>query len=123
MKNHRIIVIAAFAAMAFSQAQAEEYQGVLQTQSTLDRSAVKAQAVAAAHASDPYADGASSVATAAPVSPRDRASVQAEARARAHAPNQNLRVEAFAGSQVPDYYGEKATLTRQSRAESGTTAR
>ncbi len=61
---------------------------------------------------------------AAPTSPRDRAAVQAEARARAHAPNQNLRVEAFADSRVPDYYKvDRTSATRQAGNEGGSALR
>jgi hypothetical protein len=123
-KFSRIAIAASFAVLAITQVQAEEYHGVLQFQSTLSRSEVRAQAQEAAHAANPYSEAASSVVAAAPASPRDRAAVQAEARARAHAPNQNLRVEAFANSRVPSYYDiDKTSSTRQTRIEDGTTLR
>ena len=88
----------------------------------LEAMATKAQQVA--HAANPYADGVSSVVAAAPTSPRDRAAVRAEAYARAHAPNQNLRVEAFANSRVPDHYNfGKASSTRQARVDDSSTSR
>jgi len=124
MKFPRLAIAASFAVLAVAQVHAEEYQGVLQTQSTFSRSEVRAQAVAAARVPNPYSDGASSVVAAAPVSSRDRATVQAEARARAHAPNQNLRVEAFAGSRVPDYYKvDRVASTRQAGNEAGSALR
>jgi hypothetical protein len=50
--------------------------------------------------------------------------VHAEARARAHAPNQNLRVEAFAGSRVPDYYKvDRVASTRRAGNEAGSALR
>ncbi|SDC11901.1 hypothetical protein SAMN05444679_101374 [Variovorax sp. CF079] len=123
-KFSRIAIAASFAVLAVTQAYAEEYHGVLQFQSTQSRSEVRAQAVAAAHAANPYSDAASSVVAAAPTAPRDRAAVLAEARARAHAPNQNLRIEAFAGSRVPAYYDiDRASSTRLTRVEGGTTLR
>ncbi|RZL89422.1 MAG: hypothetical protein EOP82_19730 [Variovorax sp.] len=117
MNVSRIAIAASFTVLAITQVHAEEYHGVLQFQSTLSRSEVLVQAVEAAHAANPYSDAASSVVAAAPTSPRDRAAVQAEARAHAHRPNQNLRVEAFAGSRVPSYYNLDNAATRQARAD------
>jgi hypothetical protein len=117
MKFSQVTVAASLSVVALftaAQAQAEEYQGVLQTHSTLSRSAVQAQAVAAAHSADPYADGASSGVVAALPSSLDRSVVQSEARAVAHAPAQNLYVEAFVNSRVPVQYSEHGVLpTRQ----------
>jgi hypothetical protein len=123
MKIHRLALVAAFASLAFSQVQAEQYQGVIQVQSTRSRSDVNAEAVEAAHAANPYADAASSGVFAALVSPRDRATVQAEARVRAHAPNQNLHVEAFVNSRIPDDYNAPAGSMRQTRNERTATLR
>lgn len=104
MTLSRIAIGAALTALTLAQVNAEEYQGVLRKQSTLNRNDVRADAVAAAHGPSPYAEAAASGVAASPSSPRDRATVQAEARARSHAPNQNLRVEAFADSRIPSYY-------------------
>jgi hypothetical protein len=125
MKFSRIAVATSLAMLAFTQVHAEEYQGVMQFHSTHSRADMQAEAVQAAHASNPYSEAASSVVAARPTSPRDRAMVQAEARARAHAPNQNLRVEAFANSRVPSYYDmDRSAATRQTRVEgASTTAR
>jgi hypothetical protein len=127
MKFSRIASAASFsilAALVGVQAHAEEYQGVLQTQSTLARSDVRVQAVAAAHSADPYADGASSGVVAALPSTLDRSAVQAEARALAHAPGQNLYVEAFVNSRVPAQYGIHGVLpTRQAGIADGVTLR
>ncbi|MBT2333035.1 hypothetical protein J7E49_03795 [Variovorax paradoxus] len=127
MKFSRIASAASFsvlAALTMAQAHAEEYQGVLQTHSTLNRSDVRTQAVDAAHSANPYSDGASSVVAAALPSPRDRVAVQSEARALAHAPNQNLYVEAFANSRVPAEYGVRGVVpTRQAGIADGVTLR
>ena len=97
---------------------------MLQFQSTLSRNEVHAQAFEAARTTNPYSDAASSVVAAMPTSPRDRAVLQAEARAHAHRPNQNLRVEAFAGSQVPDYYNiVRSPVVRRAQAGEGNTLR
>jgi len=127
MKLSRIAIAASFSMLAVltaAQVHAEEYQGVLQTHSTLDRSDVRSQAVAAAHAPNPYSEGASSAVAVALASPRDRATVQAEARALAHAPNQNLYVEAFVNSRVPAGYSFDGALpTRQAGIADGVTLR
>ncbi|RSZ30803.1 hypothetical protein EJO66_25575 [Variovorax beijingensis] len=127
MKFSRIASAASFsilAALIGAQAHAEEYQGVLQAHSTLSRSDVRAQAVAAAHSADAYADGASSGVAAAPASPLDRSAVRSEARALAHAPGQNLYVEAFVNSRVPAQYGIHGVLpTRQAGISDGVTSR
>jgi D-serine deaminase-like pyridoxal phosphate-dependent protein len=104
MKFSRTALAASFALLAFAQARAEEYQGVLQFDSTSSRSEVRAQAIEAARSPNQHPDAASSAVAAAPASSRDRREVQAEARAHAHRPNQNLRVEAFANSRIPSYY-------------------
>ncbi|MDH6170927.1 hypothetical protein M2282_006107 [Variovorax boronicumulans] len=127
MKLSRIASAASFSvlvALTAAQAHAEEYEGVLQTQSTLSRADVRAEAVAAAHSANPYSEGASSVVIAALPSPRDRAAAQSEARAVAHAPNQNLYVEAFANSRVPVQYGIHGVLpARQAGIADGVTLR
>jgi hypothetical protein len=127
MKFSQVAAAASFsivAVLAAAQAHAEEYQGVLQTHSTLSRSEVQAQAIAAAHSVDPYSDGASSGVVAALPSSVDRSVVQAEARALAHAPAQNLYVEAFENSRVPAQYGVRGVLpTRQAGIADGVTLR
>ncbi|MDM0066617.1 hypothetical protein [Variovorax sp. J31P207] len=127
MKLSRIASATTFSvlvALVSGLAQAEEYQGVLRTQSTLSRSEVRAQAVAAAHSVDPYSEGASSVVAAALPSPRDRSVAQSEAREVAHAPSQNLYVEAFVNSRVPVQYGIRGVLpTRQAGIADGVTLR
>ena len=83
-----------------------------------------AEDAAAAHAADPYADGASSGVVAALSSTLDHSAVQAEARALAHAPAQNLYVEAFVNSRVPAQYGIHGVLpTRQAGIADGLTLR
>ena len=123
MKFSRTTLAASFALLAFAQAHAEEYQGVLEFNSTLSRSEVRAQAIAAARSST-HPDAASSVVAAAPASPRDRSEVKAEAVAHAHRPNQNLRVEAFADSRIPAYYSNGAkSQAAQAASNDGTVLR
>ncbi len=127
MKLSRITSAASFSvllALTAASAHAEEYEGVLQTHSTLSRSDVRAQAVVAAHSANPYSEGASSVVIAALPTPKDRSVVKSEARAVAHAPSQNLYVEAFVNSRVPVQYGIHGVLpTRQAGITDGVTLR
>jgi hypothetical protein len=112
------------AILTAAQANAEEYQGVLQIHSTLSRSDVRTEAVAAAHSGNPYSEGAFSGVVAALPSPLDRSVVQSEARAVAHAPAQNLYVEAFVNSRVPVQYGVRGVLpTRQAGIADSVTLR
>jgi hypothetical protein len=119
MKFSRTALAASFALLAFAQAHAEEYHGVLQFNSTLSRSEVRAQAIEVARSPNQHPDAASSVVAAAPASSRDRREVQAEARAHAHRPNQNLRVEAFADSRIPSYYRKETSSSTANAARSG----
>lgn len=119
MELSRVAIAASFSLFAIAPLHAEEYDGVLQFQSTRSRSEVHAEAVEAAHARNQNADAASSVVAAAPPSPRDRATVQTEAVAHAHRPNQNLRVEAFANSRIPSYYDFNKSRAAQARADGG----
>ncbi|CAN7772400.1 hypothetical protein LJR290_007593 [Variovorax sp. LjRoot290] len=119
MKTSLLLATTAVAAFAFTGAQAEEYHGVLQFQSSVDRTAVRSQAVQAANRSNPYAEAALAGVAPAMASPRDRASVYAEAVERAHRPNQNLRVEAFANSRVPSYYDMPSRTSQQRQAGNG----
>lgn len=68
-------------------ANAEEYQGVLQVHSTATRSDVRAEAVAAAHLPNPYAEGALSGIPLATPSEIERTAVRAQAQAIARAGN------------------------------------
>lgn len=109
----RFAALASFAALSAAGAHAEAYQGVLQIASRAPRAEVQAQAVAAAHRPDPYAEGAgASIAQAVP-GVLERAAVRAQAVATAHAPNQNLKREAFVGSTVPSSYAMSVPTTRQ----------
>jgi hypothetical protein len=117
MKLSRITLATSFALLAFAQAHAEEYQGVLEFNSTQSRSEVRAQAIQAARSST-HPDAASSSVAAAPASPRERSGVKAEAVAHAHRPNQNLRVEAFADSRIPAYYYRNAAKPSTAQAAS-----
>jgi hypothetical protein len=112
MKLSRHALAASLAIFTFAQtaAHAEEYQGVLQFQSSASRSGVRTQAIDAARAPNPYSDAISSVVAAAPSQPRDRGAVRAEAVARAHEPAQNLKAEAFTNSRIPaSYYNRDAS--------------
>jgi hypothetical protein len=116
MKTSKIIAAAALSILAAAGAQAETYDGVHQLVSANSRADVNAQAVVAAHSANPYADGYSAGVAPVLASARDRASVRAEAVAAAHAPNQNVRRESFAASEIPSQFSNFANtrlFTRQ----------
>ena len=68
-------------------ANAEQYQGVLRFQSTASRDQVRAEAVAAAHSPDPYAEGANADVPAPLPHEADRAAIRSQADAAARAGN------------------------------------
>jgi len=84
MKTSKIIAAAALALLAAAGAQAETYEGVHPLVSANSRATVNAQAVAAAHSANPYADGAESGVPAVVASSVDRATVRNQAVAAAH---------------------------------------
>ncbi len=112
MNNNIKLVLAALAGTAAMAAQAEAYQGVHALTTGQDRSAVRAQAHAAARQANPWADGASSGVHAI-AGQRDRAAVRAEATAAAHAPNQNLEAEAFFNSRIPAQFARPGNAVRE----------
>ena len=113
MKTSQIIAAAALSLLAAAGANAETYDGVHALTSANSRADVSAQAAVAARSANPYAEGyGNGVTTIA--STRDRSSVQAEAVAAAHRPNQNVRIESFAGSVIPPQFtGARTATTRQ----------
>jgi len=114
MKTSKIIAAAALSILAAAGAQAETYEGVLAPVSALSRADVAAEAVAAAHGADPYAEGASAGVIAPLTASTDRARVRADAVAEAHAPNQNLDRKAFVNSEIPAAYSKPTvSFTRQ----------
>jgi hypothetical protein len=113
MNASKIIAAAALSLLAAAGAQAETYDGVHALTSSTSRSEVAAQGVAAAHAGNPYADGASAGAQTF-TSTADRAAVHAEAVAKAHDPFESLDRRAFYRDQVPAAYKKpKVSFTRQ----------
>lgn len=79
MKIATILTVAALASLSAVGASAEEYQGVLNFNSTASRAEISAQAVAAAHSPDPYREAAFAGVAPALVSPLDRTGVHAQA--------------------------------------------
>ena len=119
MKTSNILAATALSLLAVAGAHAENYEGVLQHTGILTRADVNAQAIVAARSVNPYATGA----TAARIAPVmnasvDRSTVRAEAYAKAHAPNQNVRVESFAGSKLPSQYINGTLKIRSDRQAS-----
>ncbi|SES89106.1 hypothetical protein [Variovorax sp. OV084] len=95
----------AFLALLFaSNAQAEIYDGVLQSSSVRSRADVDAEAATVAKKEDPYRDSASS-GVAAPLGySKSRDAVHAEAVKEAHSANQNLTGKAYYRDAIPSQY-------------------
>ncbi len=116
MKTTKLLLAAAvFSALAAS-ASAEEYQGVLQFQPTASRVAVRADAVAAAHGADQYAEGATAGVPVAIASATDRAAVRTQAVAAARAGD--LYAEAASAGPAPRLSStlDRATVRAQAVA-------
>ncbi|MCT8174466.1 alpha/beta hydrolase [Variovorax sp. CY25R-8] len=113
MTASKILAAVAVALLAATGAQAETYDGVHTVHSTVSRSEVASQAVAAARAGDAYSEGAT--AGAQPFSSTaDRSAVRAEAVAKAHDPLQSLDRRAFYRDEVPQAYKKPSvSFTRQ----------
>ena len=120
MKILKLVPAIGFFLLAAAGARAETYEGVHPLTTLRSRAEVQAEAVAAAHSENPYAEGASASEPLVMTASTDRATVQAEAVAAAHAPNQNLRREAFPGSVIPPQYTGDRPQTRSAAAAMGT---
>jgi len=116
MKTSHLFATVAVAFLAAAGAQAETYEGVHAPVSAASRSAVEAQAVAAAHAKDQNVVRGSRGAETVAVS-RDRAGVQAEAIRAAAAPDQNVtsgsRVNSKVISTLPNPVDVRAEAAKQ----------
>ncbi|WP_295989101.1 alpha/beta hydrolase [uncultured Variovorax sp.] len=102
MKNPKITAAAGLSLLlaASGVALAQGFEPVQPLKAATSRSAVAAEADAAARDGNVYGDVIAAPLISRPSS-RDRASVRAEAVATAHAPNQNLDRRAFVNSEVP----------------------
>ena len=87
MRVPKILTVAALCLLGAAGAQAETYQGVHPLTSQNSRAAVHAEAVAAAHSPDPYAEGYGADVPATIVSTADPAAVHSEAVVAAHSPD------------------------------------
>jgi hypothetical protein len=95
----------AFLALLFaSNAQAEIYDGVLQSSSVRSRADVDAEAATVAKKEDPYRDSASSGVIAPLGYSKSRDTVNAEAVKEAHSANQNLTGKAYYRDAIPSQY-------------------
>ncbi len=113
MKTSKIIAAAALSMLAAVGAQAETYEGVQAPVSANSRAEVRAQAVIAAHGSNPYDDAASARVAPVLTASVDRSIVRGQAVAAAHDASQNLNREAFVNSTVPAQYNAVRPVTRQ----------
>ncbi|MDM0049834.1 helicase SNF2 [Variovorax sp. J22R115] len=116
MKLSFVIGATALSSLCAMSASAEQYQGVLKFKSNADRDEVRSQALAAAHAADPFREGAHSG-----VAPAFRGQADKE----------TVRSLALGATRAGNPYGEGAgvarvtgtSLDRQAvRAEAGATA-
>jgi hypothetical protein len=116
MNTKQLIAIsaAAFAMLGAAGAvHAETYEGVHAITSSASRMDVQAEAVAAAHAGNPYSDSAAE-GTVAVNSTLDRNAVRDQAVATAHDPLQSLDRRAFYRDEVPaEYKKPTVSFTRQ----------
>ncbi len=115
MKTSKIIAAAALSLLAVAGvAQAETYDGVLATNSTLSRSEVAQQGVVASHTVNVSATGYGQGVQAPLVASAPRSVVHAEAVAAAHDPLFNLNSRAFVNSTIPSQYKRAhVSFTRQ----------
>ena len=115
MKTSKIIAAAALSLLAVAGvAQAETYDGVLATRSTLSRSEVAQQGVVASHSVNVSATAYGQGVQPQLVASAPRATVRAEAVAAAHDPLFNLDRKAFVNSTIPAQYKRTpVSVTRQ----------
>ena len=104
MKTTQAIASAIIPLMIAASAQAETYDGVLQSPNLRSRAEVDVEATAAARGGDLYGTAASSGVVAPIKNPKLRETVDAEAVAEAHAPNQNLTGKAYYRDTIPAQY-------------------
>lgn len=104
MKASQTIASTIIFLMIASSAQAETYDGVLQSPTLRSRAEVDVEATVAARSGDLYGTAASSGVVAPIQNPRLREAVNAEAVAEAHAANQNLTGKAYYRDTIPSQY-------------------
>ncbi|RIX76747.1 alpha/beta hydrolase [Acidovorax cavernicola] len=113
MNASKTLAAVALSLLAVAGAHAETYDGVHTVHSTLSRSEVTSQAVAAARAGNEYSDAASAGAQTF-TSTADRSTIRAEAVAKAHDPLASLDRRAFYRDEVPAAYKKPSvSFTRQ----------
>ena len=104
MKTTQTVASAIISLMIAASAQAETYDGVLQSPNLRSRAEVDVDATAAARSGDLYGTAASSGVVAPIKNPKLRETVNGEAVAEAHAPNQNLTGKAYYRDAIPSQY-------------------
>jgi len=111
-----LVGAAALASLLSLNAHAEQYQGVLQFHSTATRAEVRSQAVAAAHSTDPYREGAYADAAPAFMAEADRKAVKLEARAAAREDNPYGDVAADGVEQIVHSTVDRTAVRADARA-------
>lgn len=116
MKTSKLIAAAALTLLAAAGAQAETYQGVLVPPTANSRAAVVAQAVAAAHSANPYAEAFNAGVAPMVASSVDRSTVQREAVAAAHRPNPYAEGYGQGVARLTNGAIDRATVRAEARA-------
>ncbi|GAA4341995.1 hypothetical protein GCM10023165_23290 [Variovorax defluvii] len=116
MKTSKIIAAAALSLLAAVGAQAETYQGVHPLVDGKSRAEVRAEAVVAARADNPYGEGVSSHVAAPLLASAPRAIVRNEAVAAAHGPNPYADGFGQGVASVQRGIVDRATVRAQARA-------
>lgn len=104
MKKTHFFSGAFLAFLVATNAQAETYDGVLQSSGIRSREDVAAEAVSAAGRADPFRESGSSGVIAPLALTRSRDAVNAEAIKEAHSANQNLTGKAYYRDVIPSQY-------------------
>lgn len=104
MKKIRIFQGTILSFLFAATAQAEVYDGVLQSSGVRSRAEVGAEAAAVAQKEDPYREAASSGVIAPLGYSKSRDTVNAEAVKEAHSANQNLTGKAYYRDAIPSQY-------------------
>jgi hypothetical protein len=95
---------------------AETYEGVHPVTASASRADVRAEAVAAAHADNPYADGANAGPASVVASSTSRAAVRAEAVAAAHSDNPYAEAASSGTAPMVASTIDRATVRAAARA-------
>ena len=115
MKSSKIVAAAALSLLAAIGAHAETYEGVTPRVSANSRTAVRTEAVIAAHTESPTSESAQSRVTPLPAFPADRGGVRREAVATSHGPDRYSDSYGQRGVAVTPGFVDRATVRADAR--------